>query len=461
MRHNDFVGFVDDYIDLGLFVGLIIACIVFAVGAAVFDSQIDGIEKKNQFYSAIKAEKLPKDESVKNESVWKAVSVIKTIVNKHQELDLKSLFKEMDKLQKLGEGFYSKFFFVNTQKIVDLIEGNLGLSKLLLKAPNWNWDNLFRQLVFLALAMLIICSTGHFAWESLIENRESLFDWPWRRWWVYPSIIFLSPALVPCMVIEAIVRFIIFFVVYLIIKPFNWLFLGSRQESETEKVWNLKIENRKVDARQMIEKAKNNLDDSRENWTIFYLKDIEVKTEELRNKMKEKKNQLSELGSTISVAQKEFAGSQKQLIKWEQNLERHKNKKREDYCKEFERILGLPNVAMIEVLDNQLCVYTDVIYVKHVKKTYEVGMLLIKIYMLNNGLEVFNFSNTRRSSDRSHPYGNARNICFGDMTSSLQRTLESKEYFAAIQYILKALQSAEGDAPARIRQWKEVKQYGL
>jgi len=452
MRHNDFVDFVDDYIGVGLLAGLTFACIIFLVSVLTLDSNRGDIEKKNQFYLAIKAKKLPKGESVKNESVWKAVSVIKTIVNKHHELDLKSLFKEMNKLEELGEDFYSSLFFKNTQKIIDLMEGNLELSKLLLKVPNWRWDGFFKELVFLALAMLIICSTGHFVWGS-VENRESLFDWPWRKWWVYPSIIFLSPALVPCMVIEA-------FVVYLIIKPFRWLFLGSRQESEADKTWNLKIENRKIDARQMIEKAKNNLDDSRENWAMFYLKDIEVKTEELKNKMKKKKSQLSELGSTISGVQKEFAGSQKQLIEWGQNLERHKNKKREDYHTEFERILGLPNIVMIEVLDNQLRVYTDVIYVKYVGKTYEIGMFFIGIDMLNNSIRVTNLSNTRKSSDGSHPYSHNQGICFGDMASPLRRTLESKEYFAAIQYISKALQSAEGDAPSRVKLWKEVRQNG-
>lgn len=453
MRHDDFEDFVGEYILTGFVVGLICVALGLVFGALVFSDHRTELEKENMLYLAIQGEK------IESSSVKEAAGLIKSMATKPGENLLENHLQSIERLKELGgaDNFYLKLIFKKKGKIISLAQGKIKASELLVEVTKWGvfWNGW----IILSIIGLILACTINLCWET-INDGESLFFWPWNKWWVYPSILLLSPALIPAMAIEVVIR-IIAFIVVSVIEFFGWLIrylFRSRPESEKQraKVREQSLEDKKKAALETIKAIKDRMDATKERWSRIYLRGIEIKTRELRERVSSSRSSLSELGQRISSTQKELAESQRQLNEWEETLEQQKDKKKEDCFRDFDQLVNLPHVEAVEITDEQLRVYTDIIYIDYgFRRRYEIGIFIIKIGLEYNDVGLENLSSTHPSG-LYHPYGDGGGFCWGALSSPISHAINRKEYFVAVQYILQAIQSAEGDNRSKVTQWKEV-----
>lgn len=455
MRYNDFGNFFDGYISKGFVVGAVCILLGLVFGALFFDIRQSGLKKENMLYLAIQGKE------VENSTVKEAAELIMSMVTKRDKDSLIEHLLVVEKLEELGgtNNFYLKLIFNKKGKIISLAQGKIKPSELLVKTTEWrvfwSWWSI------LSILILILACTINLCWETF-DDGESLFLWPWNKWWVYPSILLLSLVLIPAMAIEIAVRVIVF-IIKKIVKFFNqavdFSFRNrSKTKAERQKVrkLSLELEEKKQVAFKMIEEIKKGSSAAKTKWSKIYLYDVEKRTWKLRERVDQLRLYLSELGQKIGSVQKDLAESQRQLSEWEKTLEQQKNKKQEDCFRDFDQLLSLPHVEAIEITDEQLRIYTDVIHIDYgFRKRYEIGIFVIKIELDYDNVSLENLSSTHPNG-YYHPYVVGNIFCWGALSGPISQALHRKEYFVAVQYILQAMQSAEGDNRSKVTEWKGV-----
>ncbi len=174
-------------------------------------------------------------------------------------------------------------------------------------------------------------------------------------------------------------------------------------------------------------------------------------------------NQIAELGRKISEAQRNLAEAEAGLNDLNRLLRSRDKVTKEKWASEFGKLQGFSLVKAVRVLNGEIRVYTDTIYIKWYGRKYEIGNFLIKIDTKERNTDrVISIENLCNTSDcgRHHPYGyeDSDEFCFGNMDDELERLFDESDYLTMIEVILKALQTAEGDdSRYLIKKWKRVK----
>lgn len=454
MRHDDFDDFIKDYILKGFLLAVIISLLGLFLGSMIFNDHRNDLKNENDFYFHL----VMQDEKAEKSNVKKTADLVRSMV---MEQGSNSLIEQLQNIENLKESsdFYFKLVLSKTNKIISLVQEGREKTEIdfLIEVPEWKI--FLRVWGFISVCFLIFCCVINICGETF-NNRESLFSWPWNKWWVYSSVLLLSPALIPAMAIEVVIRTFLFFA-GLVGNFFRWLIMCMlrgelRPKEQKFEVEEQKLKDRKRIVLEMIQEIKTKIDITKKRWSEIYFRDIEAKTRELRGQVGDSRSNLSKLGQRISSTQKELAEFQRQLNEWEKTLEQQRNKKKEDCFKDFDQLVNLPHVEAIEVTDEQLKIYTDIIYIDYSpRKRYEIGIFVIKIGLNNGDVRLENLSSTHPTG-LFHPYGRSSNFCWGSLLDPITHALSRKEYFVAIQYILQAIQSAEGDNRSVVTEWKEI-----
>lgn len=451
-RNIDFDDFFDDYVGTGFVIGMIIIFLGLLFGLLVYGAKMSTVER-----SAAQEEKnlylTLEGEEIDDSNVKEAARIIKDIVEKNKLLP--EYLISLQKLSSLEYGFYSRLFFEKGEKIIELVNGeseNLSDS-VLVKVLKWR--TFWKWWAILSWLCIVIATTTNFVLETICCEESSL-EWPWRSPWVYPSIIVMSPALLPCMAIEAVYRIFIFTTGSL----FNAI-TDNRTISTTGQLPVLaedKLKEKKTRALEQIRSANSKIEETKEKWLQNCFKNLGQETESLKAKVDSCKSCLSELGKNITSAQRKLAKAQKKLTEWKKGIQARKEKSRLGYLKDFEELQNLLHVKAVKVIDSGLHVYTDTVFIVYDSKKYEIGMFRIVIDMHHDTVRGIENLCSTHPNGNYHPYGSGEHFCLGNLSHPVGNALRAKEYAVAVQYILKAIHSAEGDNPQKVKEWKEVEQ---
>lgn len=449
-RNTDFYHLFDYYIGSGAFIALLICLFGLLFGAVCFNGEQDKIEKVKNIYLALEGK------DVENSKTQQAAALITYIVKKGKTFTPKKYAGILKEIDDFG---YLDLFLKKRKEIIGLVQGKIKNLSNSVEIPQWmTFWKWFGALAWLCFA---VGMTVNFVWTSVdswqgSRRVESLIEWPWKSWWTYPVILIMSPALLPCMVVEATVR----------------LFTGSlrrtltgeelerqrhSQQTRQPPVLNkAKLAKQKAAARKQIQNVRKTVENTKEVWVQTYLANLEEEPERLQRDVDSKRQLLSTLGGEISSAQKALAESQKKLADWKKNEDKIKIKARAEHLKDFERLQNLAHVEAMEIDNDILHVYTDTIYIETGSSKHEIGNFVIKINMRAGCFHSLKNLCTTNPSGRDHPYGSGGSFCFGSLGSPIYRAFREREFAAGTQFILKALQSADGDNPRVVKNWKKV-----
>lgn len=433
------------YVGSAAILSAIMALIVVTIGALLYADLVrDPKIKERAFYLALEGQK------TSNPQADLAAMLVKHMV-KLEKLGKSGLLK-LRALIKIDNGlFYHEIYLEKNQAIDELIGGKkINLSHTV-EVPGW-WI-FWKWSLLIAWAWLAIWMTGGLLLKSL-DRSESILEWPWHRVWTYPAILFMSPALLPTMLIES---------GYRIAKRTLWQTVtGRRPEAQREQAaaspvdtandkW---LEEKKIEALKAIAAAKEKTDESKQRWVDYCLRRAD-RTARFESEIESLRNHLSGLGQSIAQTQRDLAEKQKVFEAYKKEIKVDHG--RDKYRKAFEQIAALAHVEAVELNSYHLYVFTDTLFIIHEARRYEIGKFRITID-LNYGQvnETRNLCSTHPANDH-HPYGRGGLICFGAMRNRIDHALSQNEVALAVQYILLSLQSAEGDNPGRVREWKEVR----
>lgn len=188
-------------------------------------------------------------------------------------------------------------------------------------------------------------------------------------------------------------------------------------------------------------------------WMGILDKSINTQSAKIHSRIKEIEGQIKFLNGEIKTFQVAIAKEKSNLTMLEKSLV--KGKEREEFAEKIKQILRIKHVEAVDCTDNLIRVYTDMIYIRYGKARYKIGILEIIISLEEHCVRVHNLCSTHPQR-RSHPYGSYGDICFGATSGPMVQALHDKEYAIAVTYILQSLQSASGDAPHRVTEWKKV-----
>ncbi len=449
-RRTDLNHFFKDYVGGGLIAAMLIIIFLTLICLMGYYEDAKGPRKEHNLYAALQGE------STGDSNAQEAANLIKLVLQKQKSLP--EYLTSLDKLSSLknDNSFYLKLFLEKREKIANLVSGKIKNLSRTVEVPKWT--TFWKWFAILSWLCLAICATINFIGESL-DSSESLLEWPWDEAWVYPAILVMSPALLPCMAIEITGRlFIIAFrsLRTRITRAAN-VVVQSDANDASEKADTTEV--KKQEALGQISNVQSRIEATKEVWIENCLDRLDQETNRLEEKVTSNRNNLSSLGREIARVQRTLAESQKELMNWQTGLETTKGKAKEDYLRDFEQLTKLPHVSAVEVNGNELYVYTDMVYIDNAFERYEIGMIMINIDMMSGEfLRLKNLCSTHPHG-YDHPYGSGGSFCWGGLSRPISNALRVKEFASAVQFMIQAIYSADGDNPSKVKEWKEVSKW--
>lgn len=441
--------FLSNYLATGLVSGGIFAIVGCVTSICFYANERAEARLTRDFYLGLEGKKADDKEAAL--AAWLVDSMIKW-----ENLG-KSGLNNYQALGKIRNGFYRDLYLAKKETIHKIVSGTLVKGKKITLSDTikaYPWSTFWKWLLLSVWLLLAFCAFLNFLLYSLDgvdHDRESLLEWPWKKVWTYPAIAVMSPALLPAMMIEA---------VYRTCKGTLRQTITGRGEDREERRPAMPVirENtlleKKAEAQNTIARAKANLEANRERWVNHCLSRMD-QAPQIENEIYNLRDRLSNLGNDISRYQRALAQKQKELEDYKKTAAERQEQSRADFLKAFEQIANLAHVEAVEVGGSILRVFTDTIFIKHDGRTYEIGSFMIEIDMFcGQVMKTKNLSSTH-PDNYDHPYGHGK-ICFGATQGLINAALNQKEFAVAVQYILLALQTAEGDKPEAVRRWKEV-----
>lgn len=335
-------------------------------------------------------------------------------------------------------------------QIVKLIHGEIQSSDQIVKVPLWK--NFFLLFLISAVIFLNLCVNIYFIYKS-IDDRESTLEWPWKQVWPFFVILFLSPIIILTMVIELIIKAI------------------RRRTSPQSRDENLptpenqseftpeNYEKIKIEYQDFIENLAKKNSETQKLYLDFFSNTIKSRKTDLQNLLPELRTNINEIGQELKEAQIAFARANSELNEINNNYEQYKDRKDAQFIRDYNYLVNHPHVKAIKIEGNILSVYTDTIFVDWESSTYELGIFVIGINMLRKQVDRVENLCTSCQSGYGHPYSTSRTtFCFGHLSSTIGTAIEAMEFGAAIQHIITALRSVDGDSTRKnLDLWKKVK----
>lgn len=479
----------DDYFGAGILVGGILTLLVVLIGFVIFCINYTSARDEFGLYKALETKEFWQEKAEQNKAKgtqearpskesdeMKIYRIIRTIaLTDSKEKSLKLLAELRDSKSK---SLYESMFLQNCEKITKLAKGEIENLSSQVKFPSF-WNYLFLFLI-LSWLSIVVCVTVNFVSRSIYE-KESLFALPWENPWTYGLIALMLPGILPCFAVEGSMRGIAF-----LAKEVRHENLRGRETDETvehpdgnsispedearmrqarnaenkqqREVLDERVSCGRQNAEIYIKNAHERMPKTQERWKTVFLEHLSERMQELQNNTAAHRNNLHSLGKTITSEQKNLALAEDELKRWKDGIEALKQRKSEEHIQELNRILNLQHVMAVEVKGNCMSVFTDTLYINYDGNRYEIGMFAINIRLDTtsvDGISVQNFASTH-PHDATHPYGSKSSICWGVMADPISNMIQQKEYAVAIDFILQAMQSAEGDRPTNVLQWRQT-----
>ncbi len=434
-RNDDFGDFLEDYVGVGCLIAIVLAIVGLFFSAIIYDSIVrDSAKSEKNLYIAIQGEATDDGSDIQE-----AAEIIKSMVLKEDEL----LSEHLTNLQKLSSLYYLDLFLKKNIEIIGLVQDKEQDLAASVEVPKWR--TFWKWWGILSYLCLVVATTMNFVIKTF-SSHESTLEWPWKSIWSYPVILVMSPVLLPVMIGESICR--------VFCGSLRVAFIGSNVQSARQSRLSA-LKEKKTKAVERIKNVNSGIEATKEAWLEHYI-NLDSRIKELRSQIQSNRGHLSSLGQQITSTQQSLAKSQSELTRRERNFETDKQKAVSDCLDDFDKLRNLPHVATVYITGNMLYIYTDTIYIDYELQRYEIGMFLIKINMESRSFSSLDnlCSTHRRGLD--HPYGDG-DFCWGTLSDSIKQALCEEEYVAVVHYMLQAFQSARGDAPWKVKEWKRVK----
>ncbi len=428
---NNLDDFIKNYIGGGVFFAFVCILIILLFGSNFFIEGIKSAKKEFEIYYVTET-----GINSGNEDIDQAVSLIKVILN--SETNAKEMFDSFLKLKSISSGYFLDFLFNNKEQLTNSVNGTTKDFSKTIVIPQWNDFWIF----FTVFSWIIVAVsfTTKFVVVS-IGKKKSLLKWPWKKVWTYLFFFSMIPALIFPILVELIIRLIIFICKLLTV-------------SEPEQ-----LIDEKQEALKLIEKIKEKHLSAETAYIDNCLENLDNEEKVKEERVTSVKNFLAELGRKIKETQRELARSENDLEIWKLSLGNLKNKSKEDFILDFKSLLNLKHVAAVKIEEEMLYIYTDVIYIDYFEKKYEIGIIVFCIDMINGNFERIENLCSTHPQKRHHPYTygcDSDEFCFGELSGTIDASLKNREFCSAVCFILQAICSAEGDKPDSIKEWKEV-----
>lgn len=195
--------FIEDYVGVCFIIALIVVLIGLLIGTFIFEGRTNSAQAEKNLYLALTGA------AVVDSSAPQAAGIIRGLIDKPRAAtDWLNGLNALSALNNVNIS-YSDLFSKRSQEISALVNGKIKIPEKVLSVPEWS--DFWRYFFPIAWLIIAVLTTIELVAET-IDRKESLLTWPWKRVWVYPAIIFMSPALLPCMAIEAAVRLINFLI---------------------------------------------------------------------------------------------------------------------------------------------------------------------------------------------------------------------------------------------------------
>lgn len=238
--------------------------------------------------------------------------------------------------------------------------------------------------------------------------------------------------------------------------------MKQREEQDLDK----RIQRGKKELLKQIRKAKKRSHQTQKRWHDHMLRSNEKivkKIASFEHEIQLIKSHISDFESRLGLELIRLESREEEFHSLKEVL---KNTKKSfiDHKKELKKLMKLPHILAVEIVNNALRVYTDTLYIIQDSKKYEIGAFEITLNLdgfedidcLYDDIAFKNVTNTS-SIERDHPYiYDQTYFCFGDLELDIEIALRQQDYVLALIYILQALQNGKGDQSDLVKEWKEV-----
>lgn len=400
----------------------------------------DGI-KERDLYLAVSGE------VVDNDIAMETAEVVRRMYSEQLTIS----YGSVDELFELYEKSYRpnslKFALNHWDKIVAIIEDSPDVDTSV-TIPKWlDW---FKFIVLGSFLFLSVSLSTSFVAKTMSEHRfrgEEVWQYPWHKWWAYPLVLLMIPYFVVIQPPSLI---------YMLCRRLGGLpVLDPSEAISRARQFFTNLDKEKQTAIDRINSARKNTQASREQWAeVCSSQRIHKEKGEAEDKINLHRSKLSTLAGEIELNQRALAKAQARLKEIEYAIE-HRSSYGE-YMVEFDEILSIPHVAAVEVVNNEVRVYTEMIYISRGVSTYEMGIFMINITDQNFGIKSIYSS----YGGGGHPHmAIDGHFCFGNILGEVRDLYEKRNYPRLIGLIIQALRtySPSGGPFADINKWKKVR----
>lgn len=290
------------------------------------------------------------------------------------------------------------------------------------------------------------------------RRKESIIEWPYKKFWPYPTILFLLWPLLPCFAIKgiiAIAKKAADHCVNVIMRYHHEESAMSEEDTLHSEIASKMNRDTQLSAEEIPEPVKfamENFSTIKERIT-YELTDLE---ETFSKEVRGRQGILQDLGNKIRHAQDELAVATKRLERW-QNISRANANEGRTLYSELVKTLKLKHIVAVDLEEDHCLVgYTDMVFIADKGKTYKIGMFEIKIHLVSRDIEIYNLTSTHRLRE-AHLFSRTGDgsFCFGTLQCDIDHALAHFEIAAAFEYIVLALHSAKG-REEMLPEWEEV-----
>lgn len=433
---DDFIG----YVAPGFIIAIIVIGLGFGLGSIGWWVYWDNKNNENKLYAALRGEEWVGEANLKNAEILRGINIGQ--YPKREEL--------LELFSKKNAWFaIASYHWENVGVLLDDSPGasEFGVGAYEIDVHIEPWNRFFILTGFAGFLFLVMAMSVSFAFKAN-DYSEPILLYPWNKIWSYPFLAFMFP-------------YVLISQPILLIRYAVWRLCGAQEGQEAERAEKLRVRtsaeiNRdRQKAEAQIAKAKLNRDSNKTRWTEIYGQRLPLLKGEIEGRIQSHKLRLAELGLQIESPQRGLAEERANL----------KNLEKADWIEkdgglEFERLLKIAGVKACEVDREEIRVYTDTVFIRYIGINYEIGDFLIRIGIGSSSyLKIENLCNTSNYEGRPHPYSSAgrdRSFCFGQLQGHVNDLCDKRDYVPLIVVILRALQSADGDAPSRVMHWKRA-----